>query len=125
MNWESHREEFGQDWLAWAQRGLVDYVCPMNYTTNPQRFELYVSRQEKWLAGLGTYVSGIGIYADGFDFQGPQQALDQIKVAREHGSKGFVIFNYNEALVRDYLPSLAQTVTPESATAQRDPDGGP
>lgn len=108
LNWESHRNEFGQDWLAWVERGLVDYVCPMNYTTNPQRFELYVSRQEKWLAGKGTFVSGIGLYADGYKFEGPRQALEQIRVARAHGSKGFVIFNYNPALVRDYLPALAQ-----------------
>lgn len=124
LNWASHREEYGQDWLAWVQRGLVDFVCPMNYTTTPQRFELYVTRQETWLAGQGTYASGIGLYADGYDFQGPRMALEQIRVARAHGSKGFVIFNYSPALVRDYLPSFAQTVTREPTVFQLGGDGG-
>jgi hypothetical protein len=27
-----HGRFLGQDWVAWAQEGLVDFVCPMNYT---------------------------------------------------------------------------------------------
>jgi uncharacterized lipoprotein YddW (UPF0748 family) len=113
LNWEGHRENFGQDWKAWVDRGLVDFVCPMNYTTSPQRFELYVSRQEKWIGGKAPYASGIGVNADGYRFTGPEMVLEQIRVARDHGSKGFVIFNYNGKLVKDYLPWLKLGATAE------------
>lgn len=118
LNWEDHRETFGQDWKAWIDRGFVDFVCPMNYTTNPDRFNLYVARQEKWIAGKVPYATGIGINADGYHFEGPEQVLDQIRVAREHGSQGFVIFNYNPALVRDYLPWLKLGATSEPTQFQ-------
>lgn len=111
LNWEDHRNEFGQDWKTWIDRGFVDFVCPMDYTTNPERFSLYVTRQEKWIAGKVPYAAGIGINADGYHFAGPEQALEQIRMAREHGSQGFVIFNYNPELVRDYLPWLKLGVT--------------
>lgn len=113
LNWEDHRETFGQDWKAWIDEGLVDFVCPMDYTTNDERFRLYVSRQEKWIGGKVPYAAGIGVYADGYHFSGPLAVLEQVRIAREHGSQGFVIFNYSEALVRDYLPWLRLGATRE------------
>jgi uncharacterized lipoprotein YddW (UPF0748 family) len=113
LNWESHRENFGQDWKAWVDRGLVDFVCPMDYTTDPKRFELYVTRQEKWIDGKAPYAAGIGVHADGYRFTGPEMVLEQIRVAREHGSKGFVIFNYSGKLVKEYLPWLKLGATAE------------
>lgn len=113
LNWEDHRETFGQDWKVWTDRHLVDFVCPMDYTTDPERFDLYVSRQERWIGGKVPYAAGIGVYADGFHFRGPEQVLEQIRVAREHGSQGFVIFNYQPRLVTDYLPWLRLGVTRE------------
>lgn len=113
LNWEGHRENFGQDWKAWVDRGLVDFVCPMNYTTDPKRFQLYVSRQQKWIEGRAPYATGIGVHADGYRFTGPEMVLEQIRVAREHGSKGFVIFNYSGKLVKEYLPWLKLGATAE------------
>ena len=113
LNWEDHRQTFGQDWKAWIDRGFVDFVCPMDYTTNPDRFSLYVTRQEKWIGGKVPYAAGIGVNADGYHFDGPEQVLEQIRIAREHGSQGFVIFNYSQELVRDYLPWLKLGATSE------------
>jgi len=113
LNWESHRETFGQDWVAWMDRGLVDCVCPMDYTASEERFELYVSRQEKWIAGKRPWAAGLGVYADGMNYGGAHMAVEQIRVAREHGARGFVIFNYSPDLVTDYLPWLKLGVTKE------------
>lgn len=33
------RERCFQDWVSWLQRGLLDVACPMNYTTDRERFE--------------------------------------------------------------------------------------
>lgn len=111
LNWEDHRETFGQDWVAWIERGLVDFVCPMDYTADMGRFELYVSRQEKWINGKVPWAAGLGVYADGCNFTGPALAAEQIRVARQHGSQGFVIFNYSPDLVTDYLPYLCREIT--------------
>ncbi|MBU0608136.1 MAG: family 10 glycosylhydrolase [Armatimonadetes bacterium] len=113
LNWESHRESFGQDWVAWIDRGMVDFVCPMDYTPDPERFELYVTRQEKWIAGKCPWAAGLGVYADSMKYGGAHMAVEQIRVAREHGSRGFVIFNYAPALVTDYVPWLKLGVTRE------------
>lgn len=116
LNWEGHREAFGQDWKVWVERGLLDFVCPMNYTTNPETFRLYVSRQQQWIGGLLPYASGIGVHATNHHCPGPHMVVEQIRIAREHGSQGFVIFNYSDTLARDYLPSLKLGIT-------RDPTG--
>ncbi len=29
LNWEGHRDTFGQDWAPWMRRGLVDFACSM------------------------------------------------------------------------------------------------
>jgi len=49
-------------------------------------------------------------------FSGPQQVLDQIEVARNTGAGGFVIFNYQPELARDYLPYLALGATSAPST---------
>jgi len=115
LNWEKHRETFGQDWIAWLERGLVDFVCPMNYTNDLTRFEEYVRRQQQWIGQKAPWATGIGVYADGCRFTGPELLLEQIRLARAYGAQGFVIFNYRPALVKDYLPWLSLSVLREPA----------
>lgn len=111
LNWEDHRQTFGQDWKAWVDEGLVDFVCPMDYTTDNARFTRYVERQREWVGGKVPLMAGIGVNADGHRFPGPERAVEQIAIARQQGARGFVIFNYCPTLVRDYLPKLALGVT--------------
>jgi uncharacterized lipoprotein YddW (UPF0748 family) len=116
LNWEDHRNEFGQDWKRWVDEGIVDYVCPMNYTTNPTRFTAWVKRQMAWVGGKVPVCPGIGVFADGVTFTGPQQVLDEVEIARNLGAGGFVIFNYQPELARDYLPYLALGATSAPST---------
>lgn len=111
LNWEDHVVTFGQDWKAWIEEGIVDFVCPMNYTQDPARLAEYLQRQRGWVAGKTPLICGIGVYADGHRMSGPADLLNQVDVARANGSAGFVIFNYSPALCRDYLPWLAKGAT--------------
>ncbi len=42
---ESVVEGFGQNWWEWANRGLLDFVCPMNYWLKPASFEEVLQKQ--------------------------------------------------------------------------------
>ena len=123
LNWADHRNEFGQDWKAWVDEGIVDYVCPMNYTANLDKFTRWLQRQMGWVGGKVPVCAGIGPFADGSAFTGPQQVLDEIEVARNMGAGGFVIFNYQPELARDYLPYLALGATSAPSTFAVRPRG--
>ena len=116
LNWEDHRETFAQDWKRWVDTGIVDLVCPMDYTPSNDRFAMYVQRQTNWVGGRVPLCPGIGVNADNMTFGGPQALLDQITIARNLKTQGWVIFNYHDTLVTDYLPylKLGATSTPAS-----------
>lgn len=120
INWETHRDTFAQDWKAWVDQGLVDFVCPMDYTPDNARFTEYITRQTRWVAGKVPLCPGIGVNADNMKFGGPQQLLDQVTIVRNLGCSGWVIFNLNDKLIRDYLPFLAlgATSTPAALPLQ-------
>jgi len=116
INWESHRDTFGQDWKAWIDEGLVDFVCPMTYTGDLDKFRGWVEKQERWAGDKVPVAMGIGPLANPAHPIDPQGVLDEIQIARQLGCEGFVLFNYQEKLARDYLPLLALGAT--SAPAQ-------
>jgi hypothetical protein len=85
----------------------------MDYTADNERFASWVSKQQGWIGGQVPSYPGLGVHADGCNYTGPVLAAEQIRIAREHGAGGFVIFNYSELLARDYLPYLALGITRE------------
>lgn len=42
---DSEYTQFGQAWWEWAEQGLVDFVCPMNYWLVPESFENIITHQ--------------------------------------------------------------------------------
>jgi uncharacterized lipoprotein YddW (UPF0748 family) len=116
LNWEDHRDGFGQDWKVWIDRGLVDFVCPMSYTPSLSRFEMYTRRQIGWVKGRVPLCQGIGVNADGMTFGGPQNLLDQITLCRSLGLEGWVVFNYDENFATSYLPFLKLGATSSPST---------
>jgi len=115
INWEGHRDTFGQDWKRWIDEGLVDFVCPMTYMADMERFQGWVTKQEAWAGGKAPVAMGIGPFADIEPRITPQGVLDQIQASRRLGCEGFVLFNYQRALVEDYLPLLALGATSAAA----------
>ena len=115
-NWSVIQAEVGQDPREWARQGLVDFLCPMDYTADNDRFGRWVAEQRAAL-GLGTpLAAGIGAFSDAFQFADHRQLEEQIRTARKAGASGFVVFNYNERLARDFLPWLARGLTAAPAT---------
>jgi uncharacterized lipoprotein YddW (UPF0748 family) len=96
------REEKAQDWKLWLERGWLDYVCTMTYTTDPREFEVRVRQQQAW-ARRSQLVVGIASWK-----LARQDALfAQISVARALGAHGFVLFSYDDAAERNFLPDVA------------------
>lgn len=123
INWESHRDTFGQDWKKWVDEGWVDFVCPMDYTDNPEKLRQYVRRQEGWVDGQKPLFVGLGVNADNCQLHEPWKVLRQIEITREEGADGWVIFNYCPVLVEKILPALSVGVT-RTATDYVLEDGG-
>ncbi len=113
--WEVHAENFGQCAQTWVESGLLDFVCPMNYTDNLLDFATWFLGQRKAVAGRVPVIVGIGPFSDACQFTGPEQLVEQIEVGRAFGAGGFVIFNYNETFAEEYLPYLAEEATAQPA----------
>jgi uncharacterized lipoprotein YddW (UPF0748 family) len=96
------REEKAQDWKLWLERGYVDYVCTMTYTTDAREFELQVRKQQVWAPRRNQVIVGIGSWK--FDRMSQLQA--RIDTSRRLGAPGFVLFSYDDAAARDFLPNL-------------------
>jgi uncharacterized lipoprotein YddW (UPF0748 family) len=88
-----------QDWPAWMAAGLLDALCPMAYTPDPNLFRQQVG-QARARVGVGKTVwAGVGAYR-----LGPTAVVDRIRTAREAGAAGVVLFSHEsldlEALAR-------------------------
>ena len=96
-----------QDWPAWIERGLVDAVAPMAYTTESSRFAEQIA-DARHAAGSRTVWAGIGAYR-----LSPAQTVDNIATARRLGAGGVILFSYDRLIdprqsARDYLGAVAR-----------------
>jgi uncharacterized lipoprotein YddW (UPF0748 family) len=98
------REQRFQDWPAWLAKGLLEAVCPMTYTPDSRIFEAQVERA-LFLAGQSRPVwAGVGSYR--LPVEG---TIEKIRLAREAGAGGVVIFSH-ESLAPSDLVRLRQEV---------------
>jgi len=92
-HWPRDRDTVGQDWKLWCDRRYLDFVCPMDYTSNPYDFRDRVEQQVRWAAEVPCY-PGIG-----FTAARPPMTLDglieQIRITRRLRTGGFMIFQYH------------------------------
>lgn len=91
-----------QDWPRWLERGLIDAVCPMAYTTERERFAEQIAAARAVAGGRAVW-AGIGAYR-----LSPSQTIDNIATARRLGADGFVLFSYDSMIdaraeAQDYL----------------------
>ncbi len=104
-NWTSARDSVAQDWVTWAQKHYVDFICPMNYHGDAQAQKSDVLRQLAWLRGTGVEVyPGIGVSTAKLD---AIEVIRQINVTRAAATGGFVLFELNRREAQDVLPALA------------------
>ena len=98
------RVEKAQDWQAWLDRGDVDYVCLMNYVTDPAQFDQRNRDALATVASPKQLVVGIGSWK----FTAARDVQAQIAATRRRGIPGFALFSYDDAAARDFLPQLAR-----------------
>jgi uncharacterized lipoprotein YddW (UPF0748 family) len=102
--WDSARDSVGQDWVNWVKDGYLDFVCPMNYTQEPEELAATVAKQRTWVAGRIPLCSGIGAW------QSPSawQTADLVDTARKNGADGLVFFEYRGRVADELIPLLVE-----------------
>ncbi|MGD0091701.1 MAG: family 10 glycosylhydrolase, partial [Planctomycetota bacterium] len=109
QNWSVDRDGVGQDWKLWCERGYLDFVCPMDYTTENGQFESLVRRQLGWAGKVPCYPGiGLSCWPPPADFC---KLVDQIQITRRFKTGGFTIFNYSVAEARDIVPLCGKGIT--------------
>ncbi|MCG3149521.1 MAG: hypothetical protein PCFJNLEI_02984 [Verrucomicrobiae bacterium] len=98
---ERAKEEKAQDWKLWVERGYLDTICPMNYTTDPGDFELRC-RETLRSVPRNRVVMGIGSWK----FDPPAGMVGQIEQTRRLGMGGFALFSYDDLATRQAFPNL-------------------
>jgi uncharacterized lipoprotein YddW (UPF0748 family) len=94
-----------QDWSAWLSHGLVDAVCPMAYTQEPERFAEQIAAVRE-AAGTRALWAGIGAYR-----LTAKETIDNIQTARRLGANGIVLFSYDSLIdPRQSSPDYLETV---------------
>lgn len=78
-----------QDWPRWSDVGIVDALCPMAYTANPDTFRAQIA-SARVLAGGTPVWAGIGAYR-----LSSSETIENILTAREIGARGVVLFSYD------------------------------
>lgn len=97
------RQEKAQDWKLWLDRGYVNYVCTMTYTPVLRDFQMKVRQEQTWATQRSKVIVGIAAWK--FDRMSQLAAL--ITATRQLGAPGFVLFSYDDAEARSFLPDLS------------------
>lgn len=99
----------GQDWIAWAKAGYIDFVCPMNYTEDSKYFTDLLENQLSLMPKDIAIYPGIGATASN-SLLTPDAAIGQIHLARFLGASGWTIFDYSANLSNTLLPAIQMGV---------------
>jgi uncharacterized lipoprotein YddW (UPF0748 family) len=91
-----------QDWRGWLDQSLLDVLCPMAYTSEPEVFARQVAAARDY-AGQVPVWAGIGAY----HLTRPQ-TLQHMAAAQKLGAAGIILFSY-EALTAP--PNSAGTLS--------------
>ncbi|MGH9161093.1 MAG: glycoside hydrolase family 10 protein [Vicinamibacteraceae bacterium] len=82
-----------QAWPVWLERGLIDVICPMMYTSSAKRF---AGQAELVQGAAGQAVwAGIGAWQ-----LSPAETVQRIKAARARDFAGVALFSYDSLAAR-------------------------
>ena len=98
----------GQDWKLWADEGLVDIICPMQYTNSVDMFRRSVKEAVKATKGKCLVYPGIACRSS-HNKNTPEGVVQEVKVAREEGADG-VTFFFASSLTEEFMEELKQVV---------------
>ncbi len=80
-----------QDWRNWLRLGILDVACPMAYTPETEVFRAQITGAVA-AGGAARVWAGIGAFRNTIE-----GTLEKIEVARELGTRGFILFSYDFA----------------------------
>jgi uncharacterized lipoprotein YddW (UPF0748 family) len=104
---EAAYNEVGQDWTSWVKAGVLDFVCPMDYTESKDELvNQQLGPQLKRVGGTIPLYAGLGAFL----MKSPAPLIEQVQAARELGADGFVAFAYGGDFDQ-WLPQMRATVT--------------
>ena len=104
----------GQDWVAWAKAGYIDFVCPMNYTADSGYFTELLTNQLALMPKEVAVYTGIGATASN-SLLTPDAVVEQIYLSRNLGASGWTIFDYSVDISETVLPALRMGVAKSKA----------
>ncbi len=104
------RDSIAQDWGEWLKLGIMDFVCPMNYTASPQKFIEWYRKQAAYPGTRGKIYAGIGVTSMECRLNAVE-TISQISALRQEGATGFTLFEANPTLEADILPYLQMGLT--------------
>jgi uncharacterized lipoprotein YddW (UPF0748 family) len=88
-----------QDWKEWLRMGCLDVVCPMAYTHDTETFRQQMMDAVSVASGKRVW-GGIGAFK-----QPVESAIEKIRVTRDLGAEGFILFSYESSInVSDINP---------------------
>lgn len=94
-----------QDWRGWLERGLVDGICPMAYTVEPEIFAAQIAAARD-AAGARAVWAGIGAWR-----LSPDATVQNIQTARRLGASGIVLFSYDSLTNPQATPGYLEAVS--------------
>ena len=103
-------DSVGQDWATWLDRGYVDFVCPMNYTTERAEFASLTRNQLVRAGGRGKIYPGLGVSSSKSQLSA-DQVIAQVNTLRVLGADGFVLFGLSRSMRDETLPMLSLGIT--------------
>lgn len=98
----SVRRDRGQNWKAWVDAGWLDFICPMNYATDPAMFAKRLAEERALVNGRVPVYVGIA----GYKCASGSQLRQLVALAQSGRANGWVIFNYDDKFRSQFLPYL-------------------
>jgi uncharacterized lipoprotein YddW (UPF0748 family) len=98
--------DVAQDWFSWAEKGWLDFICPMDYTSDIECLRRAVQQQVAFAAGRLPVYAGLGAFL----LPSPRDLVAQIRAAREVGAAGFCTFSYDMKGFDEWLPEVAKAL---------------
>lgn len=99
------RHSNGQDWVAWAERGIVDFLFPMTYTNSTRDAHMRTRCHRALIGPEFPLWEGLGKRSSASELS-TSVMVDQIKACLKEGSQGIVLFSY-PALSDEDLTAIA------------------
>jgi len=99
------RHSNGQDWVAWAEHGVVDFLFPMNYTNSTRDARMRTRCHRALVGDRVPLWEGLGKRSSASELSA-RVMMEQVEACLEEGSQGIVLFSY-PALSDEDLEALS------------------